>query len=125
MRRGIPVYAKRWRLLLMGAVGVCLCATVMPAAAKVFRFLGPTDSRELNDGRYGWETAYETRMTVNGRPARMRLYSARFSEPVLNQLETRFEQLGAEVMLAKSGDGATGTAGGGRDRGPVEALARL
>lgn len=100
----------RWKTPLIGALALLMCAAVPPAAAKVFRFLGPSKVPELNDGRFGWDSAYKTRMTVNGQPSDVRIYSARYSTPVLDQLKTRFEELGAEVELLQGPGGATGKA---------------
>jgi hypothetical protein len=89
---------------------VAAAMLVAPAAqAKVFRRGGAAPD-ELNNGSLPWENAYRANMTVNGRPARMHIYSARFSEPVVEQLKARFQSLGATVRVAGSRDGATGTA---------------
>jgi len=91
---------------------VCAIAVVLAAPslqAKVFRGSRPAPD-ELNNGSLPWETATRTRMTVNGRPAMMHVYSARHTEPVVEQLRARFEALGAKVLILRSPDGATGTA---------------
>ncbi len=93
-----------------GAMLVAVAALVLPASARVFRLLGPERIPELNNGLHAWENACQTAMTVNGRPAVMRLYSVRWSEPVLEQLKGRFEALGAQVGLATARDGAVGIA---------------
>lgn len=100
----------RWEAPLIGAFLFVACGPVPSATAKVFRFLGPAKNPELNNGRYGWESAYKTQMTVNGRPSEVRLYSARFDDPVLDQLKTRFEEQGAKVALVQTPGGATGVA---------------
>jgi hypothetical protein len=87
---------------------VLLLAGVSPQA-KVFRGLGVAPD-ELNNGNLPWETATRTKMTVNGHPAQVHIYTARYSEPVVKQLRARFEALGAKVTLFKSRDGATGVA---------------
>ena len=96
----------RWKLLILCSAAV-LAAGISPA--KVFRGLGPAPD-ELNNGTLPWENATRTQMTVNGRPATMHVYSARYTEPVVEQLRARFEALGAKVMILRSRDGATGTA---------------
>ncbi|MDF7801611.1 hypothetical protein P4C99_19190 [Pontiellaceae bacterium B1224] len=83
---------------------------VFPVSGKVFRLFGGAGEDAFQDGTLPWDTAYRTEMSVNGRPAVVTVYSARYSEPVVNQLKKRFEQLGATVQLVQSGDGATGRA---------------
>jgi hypothetical protein len=86
-----------------------LCLTCWTVHAKVFRW-GQKAPDELNNGSLPWDNAYRVNMTVNGKPTRMHVYSARHSEPVLHQLTTRFEALGARVRATRSQDGATGVA---------------
>lgn len=78
-------------------------------SAKVFRGAGRVVDI-LNNGSLPWETISRTPMMVNGRTAMMHLYSARYTEPVAEQLKARFEVLGAEVHLARSAEGVTGVA---------------
>lgn len=87
-----------------------LLVLVAVAPAEIFRRLGPARVPELNNGLYRWENAYRTTMTINGRPSEMRLYSVRFSEPVVDQLVSRFEALGAKVTVGRSVGGAAGVA---------------
>lgn len=86
-----------------------LLFVAVAADARVFRWKGAAPD-ELNNGNLPWETAYRTKMTVNGQPARMHVYSARYNEPVVAQLKARLETLGAEVQVSRSPDGATGSA---------------
>lgn len=95
---------------IVGAGLLALLVLVVPVSGRVFRSLGPTKVPELNNGLYPWENAYQTTMTVNGKPTEMRLYSVRFSQPVVEQLKGRFEDLGAAVVLNETPDGATGMA---------------
>jgi len=81
-----------------------------PLSAKVFRLFGAGGQDAFQNGSLPWDAAYKTEMTVNGRPAVVKIYSARQTEPVINQLKTRFEELGATVQVARSPDGATGRA---------------
>lgn len=86
---------------------------VFPAGGKVFRLFGGGGSGDgdvFHNGSLPWDKAYVTQMTVNGRPATMRIYSARFSEPAVNQLKARFEALGAKVEVNRSENGAAGRA---------------
>lgn len=101
----LPFYF-RWKLSILCSAAV-LAAGI--SQAKVFRGLGPAPD-ELTHGTLPWENATRTKMTVNGRPAMMHVYSARYTEPVVEQLRARFEALGAKVMILRSRDGATGTA---------------
>ncbi len=103
--RCLPFYF-RWKLSILCSVAVL---AVGVSQAKVFRGLGPAPD-ELNNGTLPWENATRTKMTVNGRLAMLHVYSARYTEPVVEQLRARFEALGAKVMILRSRDGATGTA---------------
>lgn len=90
----------------------CAClflATPKPALAKVFRW-GGRAPEELNNGSLPWDNAYKASMTVNGRKALLWIYSARHSEPVAEQLRSRFQALGAEVEMCSSEHGVTGKA---------------
>lgn len=94
-----------------GLLAACIIAgfTAASLQAKVFRGLGPAPD-ELNNGNLPWETASRTKMTVNGKSAMVHIYSARYTEPVVEQLRGRFEALGAKVTVMASRDGATGVA---------------
>lgn len=85
---------------------------VFPVSGKVFRLFGGGDggADTFHNGSLPWSKVYVTQMTVNGRPAKMRIYSARYSEPVVDQLKTRFEELGARVQVSRSEQGANGRA---------------
>lgn len=95
-------------------VGVILFSLmlVVPASGKVFRlFGGGTGVQDrFHNGSLPWDKAYVTQMSVNGRPATVRVYAARHSEPVVGQLKARFEQLGAKVQVSRTENGATGRA---------------
>jgi hypothetical protein len=86
---------------------LAVCAAI--ASARVFQIIGDV-GHELNVAGLAWDTAYETRMTVNGKKTRMKLYSARYTEPVLEQLRGRFERQGAVVKMTSTQDGASGVA---------------
>lgn len=94
------------------SIGLVLAAAIVavPVAGKVYRALGPDRTPELNNGLYRWDNAYETSMTVNGRKSNVRLYSVRYTEPVLEQLRSRFEEMGARVSITRGTGGATGVA---------------
>jgi len=79
------------------------------APGRVFRARNVPAGR-LNTAGLPWEFAYHTTMNVNGRRNEVYLYSARFNEPVLEQLKGQFEAQGAKVSLQKTADGATGMA---------------
>lgn len=100
-----PVHFRRGLWVACAVVAL----VVLSPQAKVFRGSRSAPD-ELNNGSLPWETATRTQMTVNGQPAKMHIYSARYTEPVVEQLRARFEALGAKVEILKSRDGATGTA---------------
>lgn len=79
------------------------------ASGRVFRSAGVRDGR-LSMVGLPWELAYRTTMNVNGRRNAVYVYSARFHEPVVEQLRSQFERQGANVVLRKTPDGATGVA---------------
>ena len=89
---------------------IATCLLTIPASGKVFRLFGSGAEDGFQNGSLPWDTAYKTEMSVNGRPATVKVYSARHSEPVVNQLKHRFEQLGAKVQVSRSTEGATGRA---------------
>lgn len=96
-----------WKAVWLLSVSLLL---VFPVSGKVFRLFGGGGEDAFQNGSLPWDTAYQTEMTVNGRPAVVSVYSARHSEPAVNQLKSRFEQLGATVQLARSDGGASGRA---------------
>lgn len=101
-----------------GRLGVWLMAVLfagtLPASGRVFQLFGGNGGSDGKDAFHNdslpWSKAYITKMNVNGRPAKMRLYSARYSEPVVNQLVARFKEMGAEVKVSRTEGGATGRA---------------
>lgn len=99
--------SKVWKSALLLSAAFFM---TFPVSGKVYRLFGGGGEDGFQNGSLPWDTAYKTEMTVNGRPAVVSVYSARHSEPVINQLKDRFEQLGATVQLARSGDGASGRA---------------
>jgi hypothetical protein len=100
----------RLKLPKIGTLLIAAAVLAVPVSARVFRWLGPAATSELNNGMYPWEDAYQTTMTVNGRKTEMRLYSVRFSQPAVEQLRSRFEAMGATVSMAETAEGATGVA---------------
>jgi len=87
-------------LLLFGAFG---------AEARVWRGLNSKDPL-LSDGTLHWTVARRTKFTRNGKPLEMNLYTVRYTEPAVNQLKSRFEALGAKVVVVRGRDGVTGVA---------------
>jgi hypothetical protein len=85
---------------------VVLLGTLVPWAVngRVFRITGAADGR-LNAAGLPWEHAYSTVMDVNGQRNSVQVYSARFSEPVAEQLRAQFESQGAKVDLRQGADG--------------------
>ncbi len=80
-----------------------------PVNGRVFRATGIPGGR-LNTVGLPWEFAYHTTMNVNGRRNAVYVYSARFHEPVAEQLRSQFERQGAKVVLSQTADGAVGVA---------------
>jgi len=87
-------------LLFFGALGV---------QARVWRGLNAKDPL-LSDGTLNWTVARRTKLTRNGKPLEMNLYTVRYTEPAVNQLKRRFEALGAKVVIVRGRDGVTGVA---------------
>jgi len=81
---------------------ICLLPWVVDG--RVFRVVGDTRGR-LNAVGLPWEMAYQTKMNVNGRKNDVVVYSARYSEPVAEQLKAQFERQGATVSLTRQPDG--------------------
>ena len=79
------------------------------ATGRVFRGISVGEGR-LNTVGLPWEFAYKTTMEVNGRRNDLRVYSARFNEPVVEQLRDQFERQGAKVSFHETTDGAQGLA---------------
>lgn len=77
------------------------------APARVFRAAG-VHNGELNTAGLPWEFAYRTTLSVNGQRNAVQVYSARFNEPVAEQLKSQFEQQGAEVVLNRTSDSTIG-----------------
>jgi hypothetical protein len=80
-----------------------------PVSGRVFRVTGGV-AGQLNTVGLPWDSAYQTTMTVNGRKRLVHVYSARYTEPVVEQLKNQFEFQGAEVSLWPTPSGATGIA---------------
>ncbi len=101
---------RKSKISYAAALALCIIAMAAPSPqAKVFRGLGPAPD-ELNNGSLPWENAVRTKMTVNGKSVMVHIYSARYTEPVVEQLRARFQALGAKVTIMESRDGATGVA---------------
>lgn len=96
-----------WKTVVLLSISALV---VFPVSGKVFRLFGSGGEDAFQNGSLPWDTAYKTEMTVNGRPATVNVYSARHSEPVVKQLKSRFEQLGATVQVARNENGASGRA---------------
>ena len=93
-------------VLLVGALAV---------NGRVFRAVG-VRAGQLNTVGLPLEFAYRTTMAVDGRRTEVHVYSARFNEPVVEQLRDQFEQQGFEVSFRQTADGAFGVAkGDGRE----------
>ena len=78
---------------------------------RVFRALG-VRAGHLNTVGLPLEFAYRTTMDVNGRRNEVQVYSARFNEPVVEQLRDQFERQGFKVTFQETADGAFGLAKG-------------
>ena len=91
-------------ILLIALLGGSFVAT-----GRVFQAIGVQSGR-LNTVGLPWEFAYKTTMEVNGRRNDLRVYSARFSEPVMEQLRDQFERQGAKVSFHETSEGAQGMA---------------
>jgi hypothetical protein len=77
--------------------------------ARVWRTVGHLEGR-LNTAGLPWTKAYGTTMTVNGLKNEVVLYSARYSQPVVQQLENQFKLQGAAVIVKQTEEGASGLA---------------
>lgn len=96
---------------------ILLVGFLAPWAVKgrVFRALG-VRAGQLNTAGLPWELAYRTTMDVDGRRNEVQVYSARFNEPVVEQLRSQFERQGFKVSFQETADGALGVAkGDGRE----------
>ncbi len=91
--------------------GIAVALLLIGAAVhgSVFRAFNVPKGR-LNVSGLPWEFAYRTTMQINGERNELELYSARFNEPVLQQLKDCFEAQGAAISLVPSKDGARGVA---------------
>ena len=65
-----------------------------PVYGRVFQVVGQVPG-QLNTVGLPWDSAYQTTMTVNGRKRLVHVYSARYTEPVVEQLKNQFELQGA------------------------------
>ncbi len=100
------------KTLVKWMLAAACCCALLPwmVQGKVYRVVSDTGGR-LNVVGLPWEFAYETTMDLNGRRNALKVYSARWDEPVAEQLAAQFESQGAVVKLGKSPDGgAIGTA---------------
>lgn len=97
----------RFRFVLFPVLAVFLLQA--GSHAKVWRILGGSEHR-LNVTGLPWEGAYQTTMNVNGRRNEVHLYSARYTEPVVEQVRRQFEAQGARVTLRTTEEGASGIA---------------
>lgn len=88
-------------LLLLGGSG--------SVKGRVFRAVGIRAGR-LNTVGLPWQFAYRTPLNVNGQKNDLYVYSARFNEPVVEQLRDQFEAQGAKVVISETKDGAQGLA---------------
>jgi hypothetical protein len=85
----------------------CVASTVQ---ASVFRLDGKAWSGWMPTGGLPWEKAYETDMVVDGKTVSLHLYSARYSEPVLEQLKSALAAVGAEMAFSTTQTGISGIA---------------
>ncbi|VGO21498.1 hypothetical protein SCARR_03572 [Pontiella sulfatireligans] len=92
------------RLLLLVFLS---CTTA--SFARVWRVVGHLDG-QLNTAGLPWTKAYNTTMTVNGLKNEVVLYSVRYSQPAVEQLENQFKAQGAAVMVKRTEEGASGVA---------------
>ncbi len=91
-----------WALLLSGLI--------LPSSpGRVFRANGVRKG-QLNTAGLPWELAYRTTMAVNGRRNSVHVYSARFHEPVAEQLKSQFQRQGAKVVLHRTAESTVGVA---------------
>ena len=91
---------------------ICLVFLLFSAfgvEARVWRGLNAKDPL-LSDGTVNWTVARRTKLTRNGKPIEMNLYTVRYTEPAVSQLKRRFEALGAKVVIVRGRDGVTGVA---------------
>lgn len=79
------------------------------ASARVWQAAGKFQGR-MNPTGLSWTKAYQTRMNVNGRRSDLVMYTARYTEPVVEQIKQQLEMQGAEVKLSRSAQGAVGHA---------------
>jgi len=77
--------------------------------ARVWRGLKAKDPL-LSGGTLHWTVARRTKLTQNGKPVEMNLYTVPSAEPAVSQLKSRFEALGAKVVIVRGRDGVTGVA---------------
>ncbi len=99
-----------WKPILLA-----LLVGILAADGRVFRALG-VRAGQLNTAGLPLEFAYRTTMAVDGRRTEVHVYSARFNEPVVEQLRDQFEQQGFKAVFQETADGAFGVAkGDGRE----------
>ncbi len=85
---------------------VLLLVVLIPwgATGRVYEVVGDTHGR-LNAVGLPWEPAYKTTMSINGQRNDVEVYSARWNEPVVEQLAAQFKLQGATVRIGKGPDG--------------------
>ncbi len=78
-------------------------------SAKVWRVVGELHGR-INVNGLPWTKAYQTRMNVNGKCSDLVMYTARYTEPVVDQIKLQLEMQGAKVQVRGSAEGVVGLA---------------
>ncbi|MDF7807714.1 hypothetical protein P4E94_09720 [Pontiellaceae bacterium B12219] len=96
-----------WKGIL--TISIALCAAPLLCNAKVWRVVGEYHGR-INPTGLPWTKAYQTRMSVNGRQSDLVMYTARYTEPVIEQIRRQFEMQGATVNVRSTLEGAIGIA---------------
>jgi hypothetical protein len=98
-----PIIARFWAV----AIGAFLMPLLV-AHASVFSLSGDSWNGWVPTDGLPWEKAYETEMVVDGQRLMLHLYSARYTEPVIEQLKRRFAAAGATMKYTATADGMTG-----------------
>lgn len=79
------------------------------AGASVFRILGRTWSGWVPTGSLPWEKAYEAEMVVNGKRTELHVFTARYNQPVEEQLKQTLESVGADFNTSAVGSAGIAT----------------
>lgn len=90
---------------------IALAAFLMPlfvAHASVFSLSGESWNGWVPTDGLPWDKAYETEMVVDEQRLQLHLYSARYTEPVVEQLKNRLAAAGATMEYTATADGMTG-----------------